>query len=79
MLPLRLRALTEPASKNWNDVWYSSDGRVCKQLQSKVIWKARHEHSAYVFRDKIWIAAGPAQPLSSEVWSLGAPPDWFDN
>jgi hypothetical protein len=63
----------------WNDVWYPSDGREWRQLHSKVIWKERHEHSTYVFKDKIWIAGGHAQPLSSEVWSLEIPPDWFDN
>jgi hypothetical protein len=41
------------------------------------MWKERHEHSAYVFQDKIWIAAGHAQPLSSEVWSLEVPKDWL--
>ena len=26
--------------------------------------------------DKIWVAGGHAQPLSSEVWSLELPKDW---
>ena len=47
------------------------------QLRSNVVWKERHEHSAYVFQDKIWVAGGHAQPLSSEVWSLEVPKDWF--
>jgi hypothetical protein len=66
-------------AKNWGDVWYSRDGKQWKQLQSKVIWKARHEHSAYVFQDRIWVAGGHAQPLSSEVWSLEVPKDWFQD
>ena len=64
-------------SKNWGDVWHSQDGKDWKQLKSKVIWKERHEHSAYVFQDKIWVAGGHAQPLISEVWSLEIPPNWF--
>ena len=63
-------------SKNWGDVWYSKDGKEWKQLKSDVIWKERHEHSAYVLHDKIWIAGGHAQPLSSEVWSLDLPKDF---
>jgi Kelch motif protein len=66
-------------SQNWGDVWYSKDGKDWKQLSSKVIWKERHEHSAYVFQDKIWIAGGHAKPLSSEVWSLEIPMDWFQD
>lgn len=64
-------------SKNWGDVWYSQDGKVWQELQSEFRWKERHEHSAYVFQDKIWIAGGHARPLSSEVWSLEIPEDWF--
>src|SRR5262249_21635825 len=47
------------------------------QLSSKVIWKARHEHSTYVFKDRIWVAGGHAQPLSSEVWSLRVRKSYF--
>ena len=43
-----------------------------------MVWKERHEHSAYVFQDKIWVAGGHAQPLSNEVWSLEIPKDWFE-
>ncbi len=41
-----------------------------------MIWKERHEHSAFVFHDKIWVAGGHAQPLSNEVWSLELPLGW---
>ena len=64
---------------NWGDVWYSKDGKNWKELKSKVIWKSRHEHSAFVFQDKIWVAGGHARPLSNEVWSLHVPPNYFDN
>ncbi len=66
-------------SRNWGDVRYSRDGRQWHELKSEVTWKARHEHSAFVWRDKIWVAGGHAKPLSSEVWSLEIPPDWFDD
>ncbi|MCC2669784.1 MAG: Kelch motif protein, partial [Armatimonadetes bacterium] len=39
------------------------------QLRSDTIWKERHEHSTYVFKDRLWVAGGHAAPLSSEVWS----------
>ena len=62
---------------NWGDAWFSRDGKEWTQLASKVVWKARHEHSAFVFRDKLWIAGGHAKPLSNEVWSLHLSPDFF--
>ncbi len=65
-------------SRNLGDVWYSRDGGDWQQLSSATIWKERHEHSALVWRDKIWVLGGHARPLSSEVWSLEIPPDWFD-
>jgi len=63
-------------NKNWGDVWYSSDGKTWKRLETKTCWKERHEHSVFVMHDKLWIAGGHAQPLSNEVWSLGLPKDW---
>ena len=47
-----------------------------QKLETKTCWKDRHEHSVFVFQDKLWIAGGHAQPLSSEVWSLSLPKDW---
>ncbi|HEV8069954.1 MAG TPA: hypothetical protein VGP76_19590 [Planctomycetaceae bacterium] len=66
-------------SQNLGDVWYSQDGKRWTQLKSDVIWKARHEHSTFVFHDKLWVAGGHARPLTSDVWSLSVPPRWFDN
>ena len=63
---------------NKNDAWYSQDGKDWKQLKSDHVWKARHEHSAFVFQDKIWLAGGHAQPLNSEVWTLDIPEAWFE-
>ncbi len=62
-------------SKNWGDTWYSKDGKDWKQLTVSESWKERHEHSTFVFQDKLWVAGGHAQPLSSEVWSLQLPKD----
>jgi hypothetical protein len=47
------------------------------RLPQSSLWKARHEHFAFVFKDKLWIAGGHAKPLSNEVWSLHLPPDFF--
>ena len=41
-----------------------------------MIWKARHEIATYVFQDRIWLAGGHAEPLSSEVWTLELPAGW---
>ena len=62
---------------NYGDVWFSQDGRDWTEMMSEVIWKERHEHSVYVFQDKIWVAGGHAEPLNSEVWSLEIPASWF--
>lgn len=60
-------------SDNFGDVWYSADGQQWQQLTTEHCWKARHEHSSYVFQDQIFVAAGHAKPLSNEVWSLRLP------
>jgi hypothetical protein len=57
-------------------VWYSKNGKDWNQLKSNVTWKERHEHSTYVFQDKIWVAGGHAKPLNSEVWTLELPKDF---
>ena len=59
-----------------NAVWSSTNGAQWTQLNSDVIWKECHEHSAYVFKDQIFVAGGHAKPLSNEVWSLELPKDW---
>ena len=42
-----------------------------------MIWASRHEHSTYVFRDKLWVAGGYAETLNSEVWTLETPEACF--
>jgi len=64
------------ATGNVGDVWHSLDGRQWQRLETPTQWKARHEHSVFVFQDKLWVAGGHAQPLSSEVWSLSLPQNW---
>ena len=59
------------------DVWTSPDGSTWERLTAGKIWKGRHEHSAYVFDDRLWVAGGHARPLSGEVWSLHVPGDFF--
>jgi hypothetical protein len=61
---------------NFGDVWHSADGKKWLQLKTPTTWKARHEHSVFVMKDKLWVAGGHAKPLSSEVWSLHLPKDW---
>ena len=65
-------------STNWGDAWYSADGRTWREFKTDIVWKARHEHSALVHQDKLWVAGGHARPLSSEVWSLHLPANWPD-
>jgi hypothetical protein len=62
---------------NFGDVWHSADGKNWQRLETKTCWKSRHEHSAFVFKDKLWVAGGHARPLNSEVWSLYLPPAFF--
>lgn len=57
--------------KNWPDAWYSGDGKNWTKLRTEgEQWKERHEHSAYVFQDKLWIAGGMTPPLVNDVWVL---------
>lgn len=63
----------QPEWENRDDVWYTADGKHWKQLKTDSIWSARHELSAYVFKDKLWIAAGNSWPLKNDVWSLDIP------
>ena len=63
----------EPAWENFNDVWYSADGANWNQLITETVWSPRHEVSAYVFDDKLWVVAGNAWPLQQDVWCLDVP------
>lgn len=61
---------------NWNDVWYSNDGKNWTELKTPTIWSRRHEHSTYVFQDKLWVVGGHAAPLTTSVWQLALPKSW---
>ncbi len=60
----------EPNWNNFNDVWYSSDGKNWRELTTDTIWSPRHELSAYVHDGKLWVVAGNSWPLRNDVWSL---------
>ena len=62
--------------KNWGDVWYSRDGINWTEYKPEISWPGRHEHSAFVFQDKIFVAGGMLPPLVNDVWSLDLPEDW---
>jgi hypothetical protein len=62
--------------KNHSDVWSSKDGITWEEFKSEKVWKGRHEQSAFIFQDKIWIAGGMTPPLVNDVWSLKLPVDW---
>ncbi|MBI5090886.1 MAG: cadherin-like beta sandwich domain-containing protein [Candidatus Hydrogenedentes bacterium] len=63
----------EPVWTNLNDVWYSSDGAHWNELAAPTVWLPRHELSAYVFKDKLWVVAGNGWPLVNDVWCLDIP------
>lgn len=77
---------------NYSDLWHSKDGKHWTLMESDTIWSARHEHSALVFHDRIWVIGGKrdvhdlqspaagqnhAEALASEVWTLYIPRNWF--
>lgn len=64
--------------KNWPDAWYSKDGKNWKQLVTEGdTWRERHELSAYVFKDRLWVAGGMVPPLVNDVWSIQIPKSYF--
>lgn len=64
---------SEPEWKNLDDVWYSADGREWHELKSDISWSPRHELSACVFDNKLWVVAGNEWPLKNDVWHLDIP------
>ena len=63
----------QPTWNNFNDVWYSADGADWRQFPSEDIWGPRHEVSAYVHDDALWLVAGNEWPLRNDVWRLDIP------
>lgn len=63
----------EPTWNNFGDVWYSADGANWSDLVGETIWSPRHEISAYVHAEKLWVVAGNSWPLKNDVWCLDIP------
>ena len=63
--------------KNYNDVWFTADGENWTELKTPTIWSERHEHSAYVHDDSIWLAAGNPWPIVNDVWRLHVSDAWL--
>jgi len=63
----------QPTWNNFNDLWYSSDGKDWRHLATEDLWEPRHEVSAYVHNDKLWVVGGNAWPLKNDAWSLHIP------
>lgn len=60
----------QPTWNNFDDVWYSADGENWSRLETDDVWEPRHEISALVFDDGLWVIAGNAWPLMNDVWRL---------
>ncbi|MDX9974284.1 MAG: cadherin-like beta sandwich domain-containing protein, partial [FCB group bacterium] len=63
----------EPVWQNFNDVWYSPDGKQWHRFETETTWSARHELSALVYDGKLWVIAGNEWPLLNDVWYLDIP------
>jgi hypothetical protein len=64
---------SEPVWSNLDDLWYSADGAQWHKLDTETVWSPRHEVSAYVFQDKLWVVAGNSWPLKNDIWCLEIP------
>jgi hypothetical protein len=60
----------EPTWNNFNDAWYSSNGKNWSELKSGNVWNPRHELSVFVFDDRLWVVGGNSWPLMNDVWYL---------
>ncbi len=63
----------EPTWNNFGDAWYSVDGADWNELVTETGWSPRHELSAYVHAEKLWVVAGNFWPLKNDVWCLDIP------
>ncbi len=63
----------EPTWNNLNDVWYSTDGMDWTRFEGEHTWSPRHELSALVYADALWVVAGNEWPLKNDVWRLHIP------
>jgi len=56
-----------------NDIWVSKDLINWAEVKFEKIWSPRHEHSAVLVKDTIYIVGGNASPLSNEIWKYKIP------
>ena len=78
---------SEPESRHFGDVWYSTDGiewiefkqhaNSWKRSSGDVpvslpapVWEDRHEASAMILNDTLYLMAGMIWPLKNDVWKL---------
>ena len=57
--------------RNVGDVWCSDDGKQWRKgVATGEVFSGRHEPSCYIFADALWLVAGNAWPVQSDVWRL---------
>lgn len=66
-----------PRSIKLNDIWISSDLQEWTEVKFDKIWSPRHEHSTVVANDEIFVMAGHADPINSQVWKFKIPEDFY--
>ena len=58
---------------NFDDVWWTDDGLKWQHLETKTKFSPRHEVTAYVHDNSLWVVAGNSWPLMNDVWKLTPP------
>lgn len=58
---------------NFDDVWWTDDGIKWQRLDTKTKFSPRHEVTAYVHDNSLWVVAGNSWPLMNDVWKLTLP------
>ena len=56
--------------KNFNDTWFTEDGKRWRRWVSGSPYLARHAPTLYDFDGGLWIVAGNSWPLLNDVWRL---------
>ena len=55
---------------NFDEVWWTEDGLKWQRLDTKTRFSPRHEVTAYVHDNSLWVVAGNSWPLMNDVWKL---------
>jgi len=65
-------------SKNYSDIWSSSDGENWTLVTDKAPWGKRRAGEVVVFKDKIWLLGGviSGERYSNDVWSSSDGENW---